>query len=67
MKLSELRDIAASQKEAVETFDTGLEREALAGLPDITSHALIVCGIRRCGKNWMSTSRLSRPARMHRS
>jgi predicted AAA+ superfamily ATPase len=51
MKLSELRDIAASQKEAVETFDTGLEREALAGLPDITSHALIVSGIRRCGKS----------------
>lgn len=45
MKLSELRDIAARQKEAVETFDTGLEREALAGLPDITSHALIVSGI----------------------
>jgi predicted AAA+ superfamily ATPase len=64
MKLSELRDIAASQKEAVETFDTGLEREVLAGLPDITSHALIVSGIRRCGKSTLLhqfTRKLARP------
>lgn len=51
MKLSELRDIAARQKEAVEAFDIGLEREALGTLPDIQSHALIVSGIRRCGKS----------------
>lgn len=64
MKLSELRDIAASQKEAVETADTGLEREALAGLPDLTSHALIVSGIRRCGKSTLLrqfTKKLARP------
>lgn len=51
MKLSELRDIAASQKEQAEALDTGLEREALASLPDMQTHALIVSGIRRCGKS----------------
>jgi predicted AAA+ superfamily ATPase len=51
MKLSELRDIARSQKERVETLDYGLERELLPSLPDIQSHALIVSGIRRCGKS----------------
>ena len=51
MKLSELRDIAASQKEQAEALDTGLEREALASLPDMLTHALIVSGIRRCGKS----------------
>ncbi|MHB0854657.1 MAG: ATP-binding protein [Rectinema subterraneum] len=51
MKRSELREIAASQKEAVESLDTGLPRTALGTLPDIRSHALIVSGIRRCGKS----------------
>jgi len=51
MKLSELRDIAASQKEQAEALDTGLEREALSSLPDVQTHALIVSGIRRCGKS----------------
>ena len=51
MKLSELRGIAASQKEQAEALDTGLEREALSSLPDVQTHALIVSGIRRCGKS----------------
>ncbi|MDR2739490.1 MAG: hypothetical protein LBB68_06640 [Treponema sp.] len=51
MKLSELRDITRSQKERVEALDTGLERELLPSLPDVQSHALIVSGIRRCGKS----------------
>ncbi|MDR1637486.1 MAG: ATP-binding protein [Treponema sp.] len=51
MKLSELRDITRSQKERLEALDTGLERELLPFLPDIRSHALIVSGIRRCGKS----------------
>jgi predicted AAA+ superfamily ATPase len=51
MKLSQLRDIVRSQKAAAEAFDPGLEREALLGLPDIRTHALIISGIRRCGKS----------------
>jgi predicted AAA+ superfamily ATPase len=51
MKLSELRDIAKSQKARLEVLDTGLERDLLPSLPDIQSHALIISGIRRCGKS----------------
>jgi predicted AAA+ superfamily ATPase len=51
MKLSELRDITRSQKDRVEALATGLERDLLPSLPDIQSHALIVSGIRRCGKS----------------
>ncbi|MDR1239169.1 MAG: ATP-binding protein [Treponema sp.] len=51
MKLSEIREIAKTQKEELNGRDSGHERELLAGLPDIQSHALIVSGIRRCGKS----------------
>jgi predicted AAA+ superfamily ATPase len=51
MKLSELRDTARSQQERSQTLDIGLERELLPYLPDIQSHALIISGIRRCGKS----------------
>jgi predicted AAA+ superfamily ATPase len=64
MKLSEIRDIAASQKRQVEALDTGLERESLSALPDIDTHALIVSGIRRCGKSTLLhqfTRKLDRP------
>jgi predicted AAA+ superfamily ATPase len=51
MKLSELRDIEKSQKARIEALDAGLERDILSSLPDIQSHALIISGIRRCGKS----------------
>ncbi|MCL1927422.1 MAG: ATP-binding protein [Treponema sp.] len=51
MKLSELQDIVGTQKQAIENQDPGLERQLLPELPDIQSHALIVSGIRRCGKS----------------
>jgi predicted AAA+ superfamily ATPase len=51
MKLSELRDIAGAQKAHIEALDIGLERDILSSLPDIQSHALIISGIRRCGKS----------------
>lgn len=51
MKLSELRDIATTQKERLSTLSTGYPRQLLAELPDIQSHALIISGIRRCGKS----------------
>jgi predicted AAA+ superfamily ATPase len=51
MKLSEIREIARAQKKRVERQDSGLERESLALLPDIATHALVVSGIRRCGKS----------------
>jgi predicted AAA+ superfamily ATPase len=51
MKLSEIRRIAKNQQEALMVRDSGYDRELLAELPDIKSHALIISGIRRCGKS----------------
>ena len=51
MKLSEIRAIATKQKEQVAHYDIGLPREILPSLPNIQTHALIVSGIRRCGKS----------------
>jgi len=51
MKLSDIREIARSQKKQVESLDTGLERDCLPELPVIETHALIISGIRRCGKS----------------
>jgi len=51
MKLSEIQDISVTQKLTLEKQEQGLKRLSLAELPDIQSHALVVCGIRRCGKS----------------
>ncbi len=46
-----LLQIISAQRENLQLKTTGLKREALRTLPDLTSHALIVSGIRRCGKS----------------
>jgi len=51
MKLSEIRDIGTTQKISLEGQEQGLIRHVLPQLPDIRSHALVVSGIRRCGKS----------------
>jgi len=51
MRLSEIRDIGVTQKQMLQKQKDGLVRHALPQLPDIKSHALVVCGIRRCGKS----------------
>jgi predicted AAA+ superfamily ATPase len=51
MKLSQMCEIGVSQKLMLETQESGLERLDLRHLPDMQSHALIVSGIRRCGKS----------------
>lgn len=51
MKLSELRGIAENQRDALDAGPLGLERDRLSALPDIRTHALVVSGIRRCGKS----------------
>jgi hypothetical protein len=64
MKLSEIREIASSQRERIDGEEQGLPREALGLLPDIVSHALIVSGIRRCGKSTILhqfTQRIGKP------
>jgi predicted AAA+ superfamily ATPase len=64
MKLSEIRNAAGDQKTALEERDPGYKRELLSKLPDIKSHALIVSGIRRCGKSTLLhqfVKKLNRP------
>jgi predicted AAA+ superfamily ATPase len=43
--------VLTSQRENNLLRDTGLKREALQELPDLSAFALIVSGIRRCGKS----------------
>ena len=43
--------VIASQKESLTQQKIGLKRDALQKLPDLSSHVLIVSGIRRCGKS----------------
>jgi predicted AAA+ superfamily ATPase len=64
VKVSDIRKISADQKAGLEARDMGLRRTALAALPDIQSHALIVSGIRRCGKStllYQFVRKLQRP------
>ena len=51
MKLSEIQETSADQKLALDQQEQGLKRLLLPDMPDIQSHALVVSGIRRCGKS----------------
>lgn len=46
-----LQEIIAQQRLSIEAKDAGMVRDQLQSLPDTMSHALIVSGIRRCGKS----------------
>src|SRR6185369_12340643 len=46
-----ISQILTSQKENLLLKESGLKREALQTLPDLSSYAMIVSGIRRCGKS----------------
>ena len=59
MKLSIIEQIAAEQKETLLQNDKGLPREALTTLSLLESHALIISGIRRCGKSTLLNQYLS--------
>jgi len=48
---SDLNKVIETQKLNLSQKDPGLERDALATLPDLSAFALIVSGIRRCGKS----------------
>jgi predicted AAA+ superfamily ATPase len=51
MKYSELQAVVNEQKDVFYSFELGTTRELLGSLPVINSHALVVSGIRRCGKS----------------
>ena len=46
-----INQVFNSQRENNLSRDTGLKREALQTLPDLSAYAMIVSGIRRCGKS----------------
>src|ERR1700737_832542 len=46
-----INQILTSQKENLLSKESGLKREALQTLPDLSSYAMVVSGIRRCGKS----------------
>lgn len=48
---SALNQVIETQKVNLSQKDPGLKRDALATLPDLSAFALIVSGIRRCGKS----------------
>ena len=48
---SAINHIIETQKANLSQKDAGLKRDALATLPDLSALALIVSGIRRCGKS----------------
>ena len=51
MRLSEVEEICTSQRLTLDRQEHGLERHILQDLPDIQPHALVISGIRRCGKS----------------
>ena len=51
MKYSELQAVANEQRNVLVSFELGIPRELLGLLPSTNSHALVVSGIRRCGKS----------------
>ncbi len=51
MKYSEIQAVAEEQKDILFSFELGTIRELLHFLPVSHSHALVVSGIRRCGKS----------------
>ncbi len=48
---STLEEVAQAQKSNLNHRDTGLVRHQLVKLPDLSTHTLIISGIRRCGKS----------------
>jgi uncharacterized protein len=46
-----IKQVINAQRAALSGRDPGLARESLTDLPELRSHALIVSGIRRCGKS----------------
>ena len=48
---SAINQVIETQKANLTQKDSGLKRDALDTLPDLSAFALIVSGIRRCGKS----------------
>ncbi|KAF0238996.1 MAG: hypothetical protein FD181_381 [Prolixibacteraceae bacterium] len=57
---SEIQQIAKIQQESVEVKNTGLQREIFSELKVSSTHALIISGVRRCGKSTLLYQLLKR-------
>jgi predicted AAA+ superfamily ATPase len=55
-----IQQVIDLQKQKIQRQSTGLQRDILPDLPDIQTHALIVSGIRRCGKSTLLHQLLKR-------
>ncbi len=51
MLKEELRKIVRSQREEIENFDSGIERDELQNIDINLPYAIIISGVRRCGKS----------------
>jgi hypothetical protein len=56
---SEISKIAELQNRTVREGGTGFRRDSLSGLPELSKHALIITGIRRCGKSTLLSQLIS--------
>jgi predicted AAA+ superfamily ATPase len=57
---SVIQQVLDAQRQKIQRQSSGLERNILSTLPDIRTHALIVSGIRRCGKSTLLLQLLKR-------
>jgi predicted AAA+ superfamily ATPase len=51
MKYSDLEAVVNEQRNILYSFELGTTRQLLGSLPVIKTHALVISGIRRCGKS----------------
>lgn len=51
MRYSEIQAVALEQRDILYAFELGVFRALLGSLPTTETHALVVSGIRRCGKS----------------
>ncbi|MDR1195784.1 MAG: ATP-binding protein [Endomicrobium sp.] len=65
MQKSVLEAVVESQTEKVKKRGLGLQRDVLPALPDLSSHALIISGIRRCGKSTLLLQLLKNKKKKH--
>src|SRR3989339_341115 len=61
----DLKRIVQSQKEAIFHADRGIQRERLSEISGGSSHALIIAGIRRCGKSTLLLQLIRRHKAYH--
>ena len=61
IKQSDLIQVITSQTERLFSAEKGLERELLSHLPsNVSAHALIISGIRRCGKSTLLSQMINK-------